>query len=782
MFDARTNLLFFALAIKHSSLHNPAMGYSPKDFRQMPPQPSGKPPSGKQTMRGVANRFTFENAESNFAIVRFTPDEDGGGGRKGEEIVVTGPLAHAELGESLEVEGEWSHNSKFGWQFAVSALKQVPPTSAEGIRAFLGSGMIAGIGETYAKRIVEAFGEDTLKVIDNEPERLREVEGIGPKRFNRICEGWSEHRDVAEIMSFLRSFAISATWAPRIYKLYGYDAVTVMRKDPYRLALDFRGMGFSSADKIARSAGIPADSPRRIQAGVLHMLREGAGHGNTFMPFDLLMEKGLEMLGIGDPQQIRTATSELCKANASDKGALAVAEKLHEGDKAVYLKGLHHAETNVASYVESLVCTGKLLPKIDIKAEMAYLDKEGNLKLADKQRQAVEMTLHGGVSVLTGGPGTGKTTTVHSIITLLGRNRVELMLAAPTGRAAKRLSETTRRDAATIHRMLKYDPKEGGFAYNQDNPLPADYIIVDEASMLDVALMHQLLKAIAPTASLLLVGDVDQLPSVGAGNVLRDLIHSGRVPVTRLDTIFRQAQRSLIVRNAHLINQGEFPILTKEESTGNPDFYFVYREEPEEVLETIVDLVRERIPKAHGFDPIRDIQVITPMHRAILGAGNLNKRLQEALNKETRVLTRGNLSIKVGDKVMQRVNNYDKDVFNGDIGVVNAINRTDHVVSVLYGRRIIPYEYGDLDELTLSYAITVHKSQGSEYPVVVIPVHTQHFIMLQRNLIYTALTRGKKLVVMVGTKKALAIAIKNDKIEERHSGLRQRLKYDWQDG
>ncbi|MBN1868648.1 ATP-dependent RecD-like DNA helicase [Candidatus Sumerlaeota bacterium] len=761
-----------------------------KRRRALPPQPSSPPPQGERTLRGSIVKFTFRNDENGYTIAQFEPEETEGGARKGEKIVVTGTLEGVTEGDSLELVGQWTVHPKFGAQFALESFRQVPPATRAGIRAFLGSGMIRGIGKEYAARIVKKFGEETLQVIDSEPGRLLDVEGIGPKRAETIREGWREHREVAEIMAFLQSYSISATWASRIYRQYGNGAVRVMRENPYRLAIDMRGIGFKSADKIAQSAGIAHDSAERVRAGVLHVLRESASKGHTFYPFDDLTAESTELLGIDDPARIRQATVELCKKEGEDDladlggaaaragGPHAVAEKLPEGDKAVYLAGLHFAEKNVAAYLRSLLETGKSIPRIDAPSEIERFEKDASFELAPHQREAVRLALRGGVTILTGGPGTGKTTTVRAVIAGLCRHRVAVALCAPTGRAAKRLSETTRMEAATIHRLLKWDPKKGGFSYNASNPLRADYVIVDESSMLDVSLMHQLLKALPPTASLLLVGDVDQLPSVGPGNVLRDLIDSGAMPVVRLETIFRQARRSLIVLNAHKINSGEFPMLVDPEADakGKPDFYFVDRDEPEEALETIVKLVRDRIPKSHGLDPIGDIQVITPMHRGVLGAANLNQRLQAALNNDPRTLVHGSLSIKVGDKVMQTENDYDRDVYNGDIGVVASIDRVDHFVRVRFDRRVVQYAYGELHELVLSYAITVHKSQGSEYPAVVLPVHTQHFVMLQRNLLYTAVTRGRKLVVCVGTRKALAIAIKKADLARRFSGLRQRLR------
>jgi exodeoxyribonuclease V alpha subunit len=754
--------------------------FYPKDRRPKPPQPASPPPPGPQTIKGALKRITFSNAENGYTIARFVAEETAGGIHKNEEIVITGNLEGIQPGESLEATGVWTQNPRFGTQFAIEQYKPIPPTSIPGIQAFLASGLITGIGEEYAQRIVKEFGEQTLDIIDTRPERLREVEGIGPKRYDKITSGWAEHREIAAIMAFLQSYGISSTWASRIYRHYDDQAVNIMRHEPYRLALDIRGMGFKGADRIAQAAGVAPDSIERVMAASIHQLKEGSGKGHTFLPFDDLTAQVVEMIALDDPLRVREAVSRLTKMDASSRGPLAVAEKLPEGDKAVYLKELHKAETAVAETVDTLMNTGKALPPLDISAELQHMQKNDGLQLADQQRQAVQQALTGRGLILTGGPGTGKTTTVRTILELLEAQGVRVALAAPTGRAAKRLSETTRRDAFTIHRLLKFDPQKGGFAHNQTNPLPYDYLIVDEASMLDIKLAHQLLRALAPTASFLLVGDIDQLPSVGPGNVLRDLIDSERVPVVRLTEIFRQARQSLIVLNAHRINQGEFPVFAAPAEDGEkkrpPDFFFIEKEDPEDAVEAIIDIVGDRIPQRYKVDPIADIQVITPMHRSVLGAANLNSRLQQALNKDPRTLTRGNLSLRVGDKVMQTENNYDKDIYNGDIGIVHSIDRADHTVRVKFDRRVIPYESAELDALTLAYAVTVHKSQGSEYPVVVLPVHTQHFIMLQRNLLYTAVTRGKRLVVCVGTKKATALAVKRADIAERHSGLRQRLQ------
>lgn len=756
------------------SFYDAPMSRPPWMKKPKPPQPRKiPPPQGQQTLSGILKRFSYSSPETGYRVARLTAQKDGGGIRTGEEIVAVGHLPGIEAGASVELTGQWSQHPQFGWQFALEGCRVLPPSSKAGIEAFLGSGLIAGIGEEYARRIVQQFGEETLEVLREEPKRLFEVEGIGPKRFERIQEGWKTHESLADIMSFLQSFGISTNWALKIYRQYGNQAVPILQQNPYRLAIDMRGIGFHSADRIAQEAGIAPDSDARVEAAVLHVLREAAGKGHVFYPFDTLSEEALELLKQDDPQRIRTAVATLCKDDLDNPPL--VAEKLPEGDKAVYLRGLHFAETNVAAYLKSLAQTGKNLPRFNTNAVLEAFAQKGGPPLADRQKEAVASALKGGVSILTGGPGTGKTTTLRVIMEALKEKKVPFALAAPTGRAAKRMSESCRHDASTIHRLLQYDPQKGGFRYNESLPLPVDYVVVDEASMLDTALFHQLLKALSPTASLLLVGDVDQLPSVGAGNVLRDLIDSAILPVVRLDTIFRQARRSLIVVNAHRINHGEFPCL-KPPDGGKGDFYFVEREDPEEALEAIISLVTERIPKKYPFNPLEDIQVITPMHRGVLGAQKINTLLQERLNTHPKRIERGGGCFKVNDKVMQMENNYDKDVFNGDVGIITALEPVDHIARVRYGRRIVEYKYTELDQLRLSYATTVHKSQGSEYPVVVLPVHTQHYIMLQRNLLYTAITRGRKLVVVVGTKKAIHLAIANDRQEVRNTGLRQRLQ------
>ncbi|OPZ20788.1 MAG: ATP-dependent RecD-like DNA helicase [candidate division BRC1 bacterium ADurb.BinA364] len=576
---------------------------------------------------------------------------------------------------------------------------------------------------------------------------------------------------------FLQRYGISPAWAIRLYKIYGESAPAVLRADPYRLAHEVHGIGFLSADKIAQASGIAPDDPKRIQAAVRHRLGEYAADGHVFAPYDLLEAEVAQMIGVA-PEAARAAVAALYKDESI------VCEKLPEGDKAVYEKALYHAEIRVAEALARLGRAGappgarsrSAWPQMDIEAKIAEFEQRFKFEFADRQRDALRLALRGGPLILTGGPGTGKTTTLRGIIQILTAQGLAIALAAPTGRAAKRLAETVEMPASTIHRLLKWNPQKGVFTFNESNPLQADLIVVDETSMVDIVLAHQLLKAVPPSASMLFVGDSDQLPSVGPGNFLADMIASGALPVVRLDQVFRQASRSLIVVNAHRINRGEFPIVKPSDEFKNPDFFFIKKDEPLEALETVKSLVQERIPKRFGLHPLDDIQVISPMRRGDLGVSNLNEQLQALLNPQKRVLMRGRSAFRIGDKVMQIRNNYDFDIFNGDIGRIVEIDEDKSEAIVSFDGRNVAYPFDSLDDLTLAYAITAHKSQGSEYPAVVLPIHTQHYILLQRNLFYTALTRGKRLVVVVGSLRALGIAVKNDKIASRFSGLRQRLR------
>ena len=716
------------------------------------------------SLEGVVERITYSNDENGYTIARLQPAE----GR--ELATIAGNLPSLNVGESLRLEGRWTNHPRFGRQFQVERYQVVLPATAEGIRRYLGSGLIKGIGPVTAGRIVDHFGMETLDVIEQEPKRLREVSGLGYKRADMITQAWEAQKTIKEVMLFLQSLQISSSLAVRIYKQYGDSSPAIVQKEPYRMAREVFGIGFLTADKIARSVGIPLDSIERTMAGVLHVISQAADDGHTYLPRPELMEKAAEMLD-APSERVEDAIDQ----SIAERHVWSEVTGEHE---AIFLPPLHFAEVGIANRIKGLISYPvdrlALFQKMDFQAALGYLKDRDGVGLTDRQLEAVVSALTRKVTVITGNPGTGKTTCVRSILRLAEAKNKTFVLAAPTGRAAKRLSDATGRPAKTIHRLLELRP--GGDAkYNQENPLPADLVIVDETSMMDVLITNSLFKAVSPDAHLVLVGDVDQLPSVGPGNVLRDIIDSGTVPVVRLDAIFRQAQQSSIVVNAHRINHGEMP----QFDHGDGETFMFQEEDPEKVFEIIVDLVTKRIPKKFGHDPLRHIQVLSPMYRGKAGVAFLNEQLQEVLNPpddrkpEKRY---GGKLFRVGDKVMQLRNNYEKEVFNGDAGRIVSMDLEEQTVLVVFDDdRTVEYAFSELDELVHAFAISVHKAQGAEYPVVVIPVLTQHYLLLQRNLIYTALTRAKKLAVLVGTKKALAIAIKNNKIAFRYSGLKRRL-------
>jgi exodeoxyribonuclease V alpha subunit len=722
-----------------------------------------KQKSEESTLVGTVESIVYFSETDHYTVANFLPE--------GERapIVIVGNLVNVSPGETLRIWGRPKRTLRYGEQFSVSYFQSVLPATITGIRRYLGSGLIKGIGPTFAERIVRRFGAETLQIIDADIERLRAVPGIGEKRVEMIRAAWEKHKHVRELMLFLQTHGVSTSLALKIYKHYKDNALRILKENPYQIALDISGIGFKTADKIAEHLGFPKDSPLRAEAGIVHVLNEFSEEGHSFCPCDTLVERACKMLEVGD-EAVRGALKKLYNAGT------VVLEKLPEGDKAVFAKALHTCERAVARYLLSLIKTGKPYPSIDVNDEMTRFEGTYRFAFAEEQRQALRSALTGGVLVITGGPGTGKTTTIRGIIKILSDKGLRILLAAPTGRAAKRLAEVTQKPATTIHRLLKYNPKDAIFTFDEAHPLKADLVIIDETSMLDVVLAYYLLKAVLPTTSLIFVGDVDQLPSVGPGNILKDIIHSDKVEVIRLEKIFRQARRSLIITNAHRINKGEFPFLRTDKGA-RQDFFFIEKKEPQEALEAIKKLVQQRIPERFHLNPIEDVQVICPMYKGILGATNLNRELQDLLNPGPTSLVRGSLSLRIGDKVMQLKNNYDKDVYNGDIGIVVGVDNEYQTVKVRFENRIVLYDFDDLDELCLSYAISVHKSQGSEYPGVVIPLHTQHYIMLQRNLLYTAVTRGKRLVCIVGTKQALAMAIRNNRIQQRFSGLRQWLHY-----
>jgi exodeoxyribonuclease V alpha subunit len=707
-------------------------------------------------LKGQLERITYRNEENHYTIARLKVQ-----GQR-DLVTIIGNLVSVSPGEILRLTGSWERHPKYGEQFKVTSYESVVPATVKGIERYLGSGLIKGIGPVMARRLVEKFGEATLDIIETDIARLQEVEGIGSKRIGMIQVAWEQQKEVRNIMLFLQGHEVSSSYAAKIYRQYGKESIRVVKENPYRLAEDIFGIGFLTADKIAMKLGIQKDSIMRAEAGIMHVLQRLADEGHVFYPQEPLLEECRSILGI-EADAVRTAM----KKTEGEK-------KIVVEDGAVFLAGYFTSEVGIARNLAALLAAPRDLARYDSEKAIQLVQGELQISLADNQRMAVKAALEKKVVVITGGPGTGKTTIIRAIIRIYRKNGKRVLLAAPTGRAAKRMSEAAGHEAKTIHRLLEFSPKTAAFKRNEELPLEADLIVIDEASMIDTLLAYHFIRAVPRNATLILVGDVDQLPSVGAGNVLRDIIDSGSVPTVRLNEIFRQSRQSLIIVNAHKINHGEFPILTSAKGKLQ-DFYFIDVEEPEEACGKIIELCSEKIPATFGFDPVTDIQVLAPMHRGIIGAANLNTELQKHLNRSADELVRGGRTIKTGDKVMQIRNNYDKDVYNGDIGWIVSIDREEQELVVDFDGRRVSYDFIELDELVLAYAVSVHKSQGSEYPAVVMPLLTQHYLMLQRNLLYTAVTRGKKLVVIIGTKKALAIAIKNDRPRLRYTRLKERL-------
>jgi exodeoxyribonuclease V alpha subunit len=735
-------------------------------------------------LEGTLERVVFANEENAWSVVRLAV-----AGER-EPVTAVGNLLGVQPGESLRLTGGWIDDPRHGRQFRVDSYATVVPATTTGIERYLGSGLIHGVGKVMAARLVAAFGIETLEVIESRPDRLVEVEGIGPKRSADIRRAWGEQRDIKEVMVFLQSHGVSTGYAIRIYKTWGSLAVRWVRENPYRLAIDVHGIGFASADRIAASLGISRLAPQRLEAGALHVLGEAADRGHLYLPRTHLVEQADRLLAAG-PQAVDEAVTALAAAGLvvvepppatppAQPGPAAgrapsdpSAGRAAAADQAVYLKALHAAEAGVAARLRALLAQPSLPLEIDLGRAVDWFERSERLTLAPQQRQAIRAGLTGKLLVITGGPGTGKTMLVRGLVKILSRKGQRVLLAAPTGRAAKRLAEATGGEAATLHRLLAWNPASHAFDRNHEHPLACDLLIVDEASMLDAVLAHHLLRAVPDPGRLVLVGDVDQLPSVGPGQVLADLLRSAAVEVVRLTEIFRQAERSLIVVNAHRVQAGQMPVLESIDRAG--DFFFVERRAPEEVLRTLTQLVTHRIPARFGLDPLEEIQVLTPMKRGLLGSANLNAVLREALNPHGPSLSRGGHSLRLGDKVMQIRNNYDLEVWNGDIGRVTAIEPEEQRLEVTFDGRVVVYELAALDELALAYACSIHKAQGSEYPCVVIPLHTQHYVMLQRNLLYTGITRAKRLAVLVGETKALAAAVGNHRVNQRWSRLAERL-------
>ncbi|GAA3960443.1 ATP-dependent RecD-like DNA helicase [Actinomadura viridis] len=725
-------------------------------------------------LEAVLERITYANEDTGYTVARVATERSGG-----ELLTVVGALLGAQVGESLRLTGRWRSHPRYGRQFEADSYSTVLPATVQGIRRYLGSGMIKGIGPVMADRMVTHFGTDILRIIEEEPERLVEVPGLGPKRTKRIAQAWEEQKAIKEVMVFLQGVGVSTSLAVRIYKQYGDASVDTVRREPYRLAADVWGIGFKTADTIAQAVGIPHDSPERVKAGLQYTLSEAADDGHCFLPEPNLVTAAEKILGV--PRElIGPALDELVREEGVVREAIPGAGDDAATIPAVYLVPFHRAERSLATGLRELLDAGhdrlKAFADVDWDRALAWLRTKTGAELAPEQEEAVRLALTAKVAVLTGGPGCGKSFTVRSIVELAAARQAKIVLVAPTGRAAKRLAELTGHEAATVHRLLQLQP--GGDAkFDLDNPLDADLVVVDETSMVDLILANKLVKAIPRGAHLLLVGDVDQLPSVGAGEVLADLLAAEVIPRVRLTRIFRQAQRSGIVVNAHRVNSGEHP-----HTGGYPDFFLFPCDEPEPTAELTVDVVAHRVPRKFGLDPRRDVQVLTPMHRGPAGAGSLNGLLQEALtpHREDRPERRyGGRVFRVGDKVTQLRNNYDKGeagVFNGTVGVVTSVSLEDHSLTVRTDEdESIDYAFDELDELAHAYAITIHRSQGSEYPAVVIPLTTSSWMMLRRNLLYTGITRAKKLVVLVGSRRALAAAVRTAGAGRRHTALAHRL-------
>lgn len=703
-------------------------------------------------IRGVVERITYQNPENGYSVLRVAV--------KGynELITVVGNLVDANVGSVLLIEGDWKVDKKYGSQFIAQKWEETIPATVFGIEKYLGSGLIKGVGPKFAKRIVNLFGMDTISVIEDTPERLNEVDGIGKKRVEMIVKSWEQQKEIKNIMLFLQGHDVSTSFAAKIYKTYGNDSIEIVKSNPYRLADDIWGIGFKTADSIASKLGFDKNCFTRCRSGILYTLNQLGDEGHVYAEKEQLIAKSAELLDT-EREAVTDALEKILNTN-----------DLILDEEAIYLPPFYMAETGVARRLKLLNDSPARIDT-NLKVNISKLQEKIGIEYDEIQAQGIQQAVNAKVMVLTGGPGTGKTTTTLGIIHVLQIMGLRILLAAPTGRAAKRMTETTGMEAKTIHRLLEFKPPEG-YQKNENSPLDGDVLIVDESSMIDIILMNSLLKAIPTHMKLILVGDIDQLPSVGAGNVLRDIIDSEQFPVIRLTKIFRQAQSSRIIMNAHRINTGEFLNLSNGRNT---DFFYIEEEEPEPAAKKIVELVKYRLPKYCHTAP-SDIQVLSPMQRGVVGAANLNILLQEAINPSDKCLYRAGRSFRQNDKVMQIRNNYDKEVFNGDIGIISSIDFDNRRLTVIFDNRAVEYDVTELDELVQAYAITIHKSQGSEYPVVVMPVMMTHFVMLQRNLIYTGITRAKKMLVLVGTKKAISYAVKHITVTRRNTKLKERLK------
>ncbi|MCC8193499.1 MAG: ATP-dependent RecD-like DNA helicase [Deltaproteobacteria bacterium] len=729
-------------------------------------------------LAGTLERVVFHNPDNGYTVLRLSVKG------KADLVTAVGAMHEPQPGVSLKLAGRWTTHARFGEQFQMDRYETVLPATEAGIRHYLASGLIKGVREAMAKRIVDMFGADTFRVMEEDPEQLLKVPGIGMRTVDAVRAAWAEHQGIRELIMFLQPHGVSTAYAVRIYKHYGGEALDVVRENPYRLAMDIHGIGFLTADAIAMKLGFEPDSALRAEAGLLYTLVRLSEEGHVYYPKEDLLRETATLLNV------ETALAERALAPLA-AGERIVLEELRglpgqapgeidpDDDRVlthvgVYLGRYHHCEAGIAYYLRRILRSPKAAAFDDPETVMAKTLASLSMELAPEQEEAVRSAIDRKVMVITGGPGTGKTTVINAVIKAFSHARARILLAAPTGRAAKRLSETSSLEAKTIHRLLEYSPHEDSFCRNEDNPLACTLLVIDEASMMDTLLMYHLLKAVPLGATVIFVGDVNQLPSVGPGNVLRDIIASGVVPVVELTEVFRQAAESEIILNAHRINHGEAPNLANPtERLG--DFYFIRQDDPEKAAAMVVDLVRDHIPRRFGLNAFDDIQVLSPMHKGSCGAANLNALLQDALNPQALKLQRGDRQFRLGDKVMQIRNNYDKDVFNGDIGRIIHVHPEDREITVRFDEMNVIYPWDELDELVPAYAISVHKSQGSEYPAVVLPILTQHYVMLQRNLLYTGVTRGKRLVVLVGSAKAVHIAVANNQMRKRHTWLAHRL-------
>ena len=724
--------------------------------------PNPPPAPHAESLSGVIERVTFFNEENGWAVLKVKAK-----GHR-DHVTVVGSLPSVSAGEWLTAEGRWVQDREFGLQFRAELLNSTAPTTKEGIEKYLGSGMVKGIGPVYAKKLVDKFGEQIFDIIETASARLEELDGIGPKRRKQIKDAWAEQKVIRQIMVFLHSHGVSTSRAVRIYKTYGEEAINKVQTDPYRLAKDIHGIGFKTADQIAQKIGIPVDSLLRACAGLSHVLIEATGEGHCALPLELLRDEAGKLLLVEDK-----IVAEALERTLASKDLVKETINVQE---LIFLPHLKRAEEIIAGRIRSLAGSPSTFPDIDFEKAVVWCQAKTGKELAPSQREALKLALTSRALVITGGPGVGKTTLVNAILLILRAKGVRCLLCAPTGRAAKRLFETTGVEAKTIHRLLEVQPATGSYGRNEGKPLDCDLLVVDETSMVDVSLMANLLRALPPKASLLLVGDIDQLPSVGPGMVLRHIIESKVVPVVRLTEVFRQATHSRIITNAHQINEGRMPEIPAK---GNEsDFFFIDRDEPDQIADTLIEMVKTRIPAKFRLDPIRDVQVLCPMNRGSLGVRELNVRLQNELNPARAgepLVEKFGWVFRPRDKVIQTENDYDKDVFNGDIGQIVKIDPVEREVVIRFDQREVVYDYGELDEISLAYAITIHKSQGSEFPCIVTPLAMQQFMLLQRNLVYTGITRGKKLVVLIGQRKALGMAVKNNRTENRFSGLLARL-------